>query len=391
MIGIDLGQLLQFLRIVLVVRSGVERIGHADLREGAVTHLARHHEAGNARDVGLERQRHQFHHQLGVHHVIVRDADGGGGHFDALAVLGLGDLDAALDLAHVVQILGDAVTIVRAQTALQMADLRGHRVQDAVLALDAGHAIGGVGAVAKQAIENHARVDFHGERRGGRAPRNGVGVGAAEADVARADQARHVLGRQFERRQRRVLADVRGGNLIHCGARANVLAFGALGMDAVQEDRGGSSMVATAIAGTLRASQLMREIADHHHLVAEGLQRHQGARKLEVGAFGRGSPVAHHPAMRNIQIAQTDARIRGGLRKQGLRRDHRVEKWQGQGDTHAAQKRAAGKMLLRDDHAPNLLFQTYAKNTKTLTIGHYLRYTLAVTVRFSPSVPFTFI
>ena len=165
------------------------------------------------------------------------------------AVLFLGELDAALDLAHVVEIFGYAIAVVRAQAALQMADLRGHRVQDAALALDAGQALGGVGSVAKQAIEHHTRVDFHGQRRGGRAPRDGVGVGAAEADVAGADQAGHIFGGQFERRQRRVLADVRGGNLIHRGARANVLAFGALGMDAVQEDGGGASVVATAIAG----------------------------------------------------------------------------------------------------------------------------------------------
>ena len=62
-------------------------------------------------------------------------------------------------------------------------------------------------AVAEQAIEDLARIDFHRQRRGGRAPGNRVGVGAAEADVAGADQAGHVFGREFERRQRRVLAD----------------------------------------------------------------------------------------------------------------------------------------------------------------------------------------
>ena len=67
-------------------------------------------------------------------------------------------------------------------------------------------------------------------------------------DVAGADQAAEVLGGQFERRQRRVLADLLRGDLIDGDARANVGAVGALGMHAVQEHRGRARVIAAVVA-----------------------------------------------------------------------------------------------------------------------------------------------
>ena len=43
--------------------------------------------------------------------------------------------------------------------------------------------------VAEEALEDQARVDFGGHRRGGRAPRNAVGIGAAVSGIAIADGA----------------------------------------------------------------------------------------------------------------------------------------------------------------------------------------------------------
>ena len=55
-----------------------------------------------------------------------------------------------------------------------------------------------------------------------------VHVGAAVAGVAAADVAGEVLGRQLERRERRVLADLLGDDLVDRDAGADVLGLGPL-------------------------------------------------------------------------------------------------------------------------------------------------------------------
>ena len=52
-------------------------------------------------------------------------------------VLLLGALDALLDLAHVVEILGQAALIAPAETRLQFAHVVAHRVEDAAVGLHA--------------------------------------------------------------------------------------------------------------------------------------------------------------------------------------------------------------------------------------------------------------
>ena len=65
----------------------------------------------------------------------------------------------------------------------------------------------GAAALAEHPLEHLARVDLHRQRRRRRPPRQRVHVDAAVVAVARADQARVVLGGELHRRQRRVLAD----------------------------------------------------------------------------------------------------------------------------------------------------------------------------------------
>ena len=139
----------------------------------------------------------------------------------------------------------------------------------------------GIGAVAEQAVENQAGIDLHGKRRGGCAPGNRVHVGAAEAHIAGADQSAVILGGQFERRQRCFLADLLRGDLIDGYARVNVRAVGSLGVHAVQEHGRGARVVAAVIAGSAGRGHLVRQIADHHHLILERLQRGEGAGELE--------------------------------------------------------------------------------------------------------------
>ena len=67
-------------------------------------------------------------------------------------------------------------------------------------------------AVAEQPFEHRARIVFHRQRRGRAAPRDRVGVGAAEADVARPGLPR--FERELERGELRLLAELRRHHLV---------------------------------------------------------------------------------------------------------------------------------------------------------------------------------
>ena len=67
-------------------------------------------------------------------------------------------------------------------------------------------------------------------------------------------------------------------------------ALGLLGMHAGEPGGARARMVARAIAQ--RAAVDLRQAAEHHHVLAERLQRLHGGRELEAGAFGRGRPAA---------------------------------------------------------------------------------------------------
>ena len=193
----------------------------------------------------------------------------------------LGELDAPFDFPHGVEILGHSIAIARTQAALQTPDLAGDRVEDAALGFDAAASLVGVGAVSEHPVEHDARIDLHRHRRRRRAPGNRVHVGAAEADVARSDQAAVVLDGQFERRQQRVLADFRRGDLIDRHAGVDVGAVGALGMNAVQKDGRAACVIAAVVAGTLRAGHGVGQIADDHDLILVRLERRQDRRELK--------------------------------------------------------------------------------------------------------------
>ena len=65
-VRVDLRVRRELVRMVVVVRDGMMRIGDADLRIGTAGVLARHHEGADARDVGLERQRLKVEQQLDI-------------------------------------------------------------------------------------------------------------------------------------------------------------------------------------------------------------------------------------------------------------------------------------------------------------------------------------
>ena len=213
--------------------------------------------------------------------------------------------------------------------------------------LDALQALLRSGAVAEQAVENHARIDLHGKRRGGRAPGDRVHVGATEADVAGADQAAEILGRQFERRQRRLLADLLRRDLVDGDAGANVRAVGALGVNAVQENRGRARVVAAVIAGACGRGHFVRQIADHHQLVLERLKRRKSAREFQ----SRRLPprASSWPSPRRAGMKHNPSRICGfaAVFASGVCAGI-IESSSGSDKVtpNAAQKRAAGKCFL---------------------------------------------
>ena len=104
-----------FSGIVAVVRERMVRIGHADLGVGAVAGLARELEGDDPRDVALQRQHLQVEHQprvVGVGRPARRPGRSRSGSWLS-ARLGLGLLNAPLDLAHGLEILADPGAIRR--------------------------------------------------------------------------------------------------------------------------------------------------------------------------------------------------------------------------------------------------------------------------------------
>ena len=212
------------------MRDGVVLFGNSDVGVGAVVELARHHEGGNAGDVGLEGDYLEVEHQADVVFVSLGDIDGRVGNGELLVGVALLDLGyAALDFAQVVEVIGDAALVLRAQILLQIFGGAGDVVEEAAVILQAFEAFRGGTAVAEHALKYYLGIDFSGERRGGGAPRHGVEIGAATGGVADADHIRHVFDAEFERRDGRVLTDLAGDHLIDGRARLHVFALRVFG------------------------------------------------------------------------------------------------------------------------------------------------------------------
>ena len=115
-------------------------------------------------------------------------------------------LDAPLDVANRVEVLDQLGAIARAERALQRRRLLDHRVEDALVLLDASAPRLRIraAAVAEQPLEHRARVVLRRQRRVRAAPGDRVGVGAGEPDVAGARRLAGLDG-QLERRQLRLL------------------------------------------------------------------------------------------------------------------------------------------------------------------------------------------
>ena len=174
-IGVDLRQLLQLLRIVAVMRRRVVRLGHADLRIGARADFARHLERDDARHVGLQREHLQVEHQLDV--LFPRRRGTPTGRVDDPAAATRRLCCSAFWMRRStsrtrIEILVHLRAVAGAEPALQA----GHFVaspQSSMLPFLRSSARRSLGraAVAEQTLEHHARVGFGRQRRRRRRPR----------------------------------------------------------------------------------------------------------------------------------------------------------------------------------------------------------------------------
>ena len=137
-------------------------------------------------------------------------------------------LNAPLDLANALQIIAHRRLIPRAQLQLQRTCFGRDLVQNAAILLGPQRAIRRRSALPEHPLEGLARIDLHRHRRGVRAPRKRVHVNAAVVAIAGAQQRRVIFGRQFNRRQRRVLPDMLRRNLVRRDPRVRVHALGRL-------------------------------------------------------------------------------------------------------------------------------------------------------------------
>src|ERR1019366_6111200 len=123
------------------------------------------------------------------------------------------DLDAALDLANVLEVGIEPGLIARAQVLLEERNLLRDGIENTGVLLAPREALLRTRAVAEQALEGHARIHFGGKRLRGRGPGDRVRVGATVAPVAVAEIT-GVLDAELKGGQDRVLAVLVGDQLI---------------------------------------------------------------------------------------------------------------------------------------------------------------------------------
>ena len=167
----------------------------------------RHHEGKNARHVGLVSQRDQVEHQSDalLERIYIVRRSVRNVHLRKIARFHL--LNAPLDLAHAFKVVGQHSFVRRPQHPLQVLRFLAHQIEQRNILLRQPRPVRDVIALPEQTREQLARIRLHRQRRRRRAERNRPCVGAAVIAVAEAASAA-VVRRDFERRQRRILADV---------------------------------------------------------------------------------------------------------------------------------------------------------------------------------------
>ena len=186
-----------------------------------------------------------------------------------------GHVDAPLDVANGVEILGEFGAVARTDFRRETGHLPRYDVENAAVLLHAAAVLCRVGAVTlpEQALEHPARIVFHRERRCGAAPRHRIEIGVAVGAVAAAAGLAGLQG-EFERSQLGVFAQFLRGDLVHRDSRLPVR----LRINARQEDAAGGGM-RSRVHSNRRPQQLLirlaGELAQHQQAVLKRSQRFQ--------------------------------------------------------------------------------------------------------------------
>ena len=358
---VDLRQLRELLGPLAVVRRRVVRVGDPDLGERAHALLAAHEVRRHPRQVGLERHQHQVEHEVRV----LLEAGGDAGrlhHVGQLAVaLALGDLDAALDVAHRVEIACELRAVAAAELPLQVGDLGADRVEDAAVAAQGAQPRLGLGGADRpeEVLEHRAGVGLHRQRGVLVAPREGGAVGAAVAVLALPGE---VVGleRQLERGELGVLAQVAGRELVHRHADLEGRVRGARRLHGVRpgEERGLAARVVAVTLVQPLLGLLVGHAAQHQHLVPHRSEGRQNGSELELALGGR-HPVGHAHAVGHVHRPEALDGPRRGEPHRLQGRHHPVEQRQRHARPESPQHRPAGQALLGDEHQ-SLLISSHA-------------------------------
>ena len=221
---------------------------------------------------------------------------------------------------------------MRPELLLQRRGVLQNEVENRVVVLRPKRAaLGGLRVVGgpEEPLEDGARVGFLGYGRRGRAPGDGVRVGAGVARVAVARKAA-ALAPDLQAREAGQVADLIGRELIRRDARANP---GAARLDRVAAGEPGRrrpGVVAAAVAERERVR--LSQAGEDVELGLVWRERLHDGREREVLAFGSGRPQPHVHAVRDEEKRHPNRLVRGGTarpRRGGHHRFQRRKRHQG--------------------------------------------------------------
>ncbi len=345
-------------RIVAVVRQAMVPIGNANLAVPSVASFPRQHERRNARNIGLQRQRHQVEHQLRMLAILQRNAVRllhGRHRHGVLGRLFLGHLHLALHFAHRRQILIQLALVGVTQAARQLFRIVRHQVQNALvdaLAAQPRCRIARVFATTKQTFKHRTRIHFRRIRNRSTAPRDAVHIRAGITRIAVPCQVT-VFNAKLQRRQPRLRTNLLRRHLIHRCAHRNIRTCRLARMHARQETGGRTRVVARTIAQ--RFAVMIFQASEDNDVVMHRRQRLQNLRQIERPSQRLRPPVPHIDAIRHI--AEHHAVGRGFCRRlrafghRAERGHHCVQHRQRQRRTYSAQQTAPGNMFTGNNHS----------------------------------------
>ena len=166
----------------------------------------------------------------------------------------------------------------------------------------------GAAAVAEQPLEDDPRVVFHRQRRRRAAPGDGIGVGAAEAGVARAGEVAPSSASSSDASWV-CSAELLRSNLIDRDAGLDLGRVGSLRLNAGQEPRRRARMHAGAVPAAepaaCCASPLSTTSRSRNGSAAAGRE------ELEAGALRRRRPLLHDHAVRHVDDTEAATALAG--------------------------------------------------------------------------------